>query len=56
MGDFIIEYYPSQKAAEKATGFSSIHKACSGKQYTASGYHWRYATAEEQQAACGAVT
>ena len=37
------EYYPSQKAAEKATGFSKIHNVCEGKRCTAGGYHWRYA-------------
>ena len=39
--------YPSQLAAEKATGFTGIHKVCRGRQYTAGGYHWRYATEEE---------
>ena len=34
--------YPSQRAAERATGFSSIHKACSGLRRTAGGYHWVY--------------
>ena len=38
------ECYPSQKAAEEATGFSGIHKVCAGRNYTAGGYHWRYAT------------
>ena len=33
------EYYPSQLAAEKATGYSGIHKVCLGKQYTVGGYH-----------------
>ena len=47
------EYYPSQMAAEKATGYSGIHKACAGKQYTASGYHWRYASEEERQRVAG---
>ena len=36
-------FYPSQHAAEKATGFVSIHKVCGGKQLTCGGYHWRYA-------------
>jgi hypothetical protein len=36
-------YYPSQKAAEKATGYSGIHCACKGKRSTSGGYHWRYA-------------
>ena len=34
--------YPSQKAAERATGNVGIHKACSKKQHTAGGYHWEY--------------
>ena len=33
--------YPSQRAAEKETGFGGIHKACSGLQNTSGGYHWR---------------
>ena len=37
------QYYPSQKAAESATGFSGIHKVCAGRSYTAGGYHWQYA-------------
>ena len=41
------EYYPSQQAAERATGFSGIHKVCAGRSYTAGGYHWKY-TAEKQ--------
>ena len=41
------EFFPSQKAAERATGYSGIHKTCGGKQYTAGGYHWRYAMPEE---------
>ena len=39
--------YPSQLAAEKATGFTGIHKVCRGRQYTAGGYHWRYAEESE---------
>ena len=39
--------YPSQKAAERATGFRNIYKACAGKQNTAGGYHWRYAVEQE---------
>ncbi len=35
--------YPSQRAAEKATGFSSVHKACSGLVHTCGGYHWKNA-------------
>ena len=34
--------YPSQKAAENATGYTGIHKACAGKQFTAGGLHWKY--------------
>ena len=34
------EVYRSQWAAEKATGFCSIHKACRGRQRTCGGYHW----------------
>ena len=37
------EVYPSQKAAEKATGYCGIHKACKGQKYTCGGYHWKYA-------------
>ena len=37
------EYFPSQLAAEKATGYSGIHKACKGQKYTSGGYHWKYA-------------
>lgn len=40
-------YYPSQKAAVKATGFQNIYKVCAGKQNTAGGYHWRYAVEQE---------
>ena len=36
------EEYPSQRAAEKATGFTGIHKACSGLQTVSGGYHWVY--------------
>ena len=35
------EVYPSQLAAEKSTGYAGIHKACSGRQNTSGGYHWR---------------
>ena len=34
------EVYPSQCAAEKATGYYGIHKACSGRQQVCGGYHW----------------
>ena len=37
------EVFPSQHAAEIATGFYSIHKACSGMYKTSGGYHWQYA-------------
>ncbi len=37
------EYYPSQSAAEKATGLYGIHKVCAGKKLTSGGFHWRYA-------------
>ena len=43
--------YPSQLAAEKATGFTGIHKVCRGRQYTAGGYHWRYAAESEKSEA-----
>ena len=36
------EVFPSQRAAEKAIGFSGVHKACSGHQRTCGGYHWEY--------------
>ncbi|MBR0392726.1 MAG: hypothetical protein IJK38_10440 [Oscillospiraceae bacterium] len=36
------EVYPSQRAAEKATGFCSIHKVCAGRKRTCGGYHWEY--------------
>ena len=35
--------YPSQCAAEKASGFRGVHKACTGEHHTCGGYHWRYA-------------
>lgn len=34
--------YPSQRAAEKVTGYSGIHKVCHGRQATSGGYHWRF--------------
>ena len=37
------EYFPSQNAAQKATGYGGIHRVCQGFQNTAGGYHWRYA-------------
>ena len=38
--------YPSQRSAEKDTGFAGIHKACSGRQSTAGGYHWCYVSGQ----------
>ena len=35
--------YPSQRAAEKATGFSNVHKVCCGLAHTCGGYHWKNA-------------
>ena len=37
------EYFPSQNAVQKATGYGGIHRVCQGFQNTAGGYHWRYA-------------
>ena len=34
--------FRSQNAAERATGFRGIHKACSGIQTMSGGYHWEY--------------
>ncbi|MBQ3371889.1 MAG: GIY-YIG nuclease family protein [Oscillospiraceae bacterium] len=34
--------FPSRRAAERATGYAGVHKACSGIQATCGGYHWRY--------------
>ena len=41
--------YPSLSQCERETGIShqNISKAISGKQKTAGGYHWRFATADE---------
>ena len=36
------EVFPSQLAAEKATGFCGIHKVCADRQRTSGGYHWEY--------------
>ena len=36
------EEYPSQRAAEKATGYCSIHKVCAGSHKTCGGYHWEW--------------
>ena len=38
------EVYPSQRAAERATGFCTIHKVCAGRTRTSGGYHWEYVT------------
>ena len=43
------ECYPSQAAAERATGFCSIHKVCLGYRRTCGGYHWRYLTPKESK-------
>ena len=32
--------YPSQRAAERLTGYCGIHKACSGINQVCGGYHW----------------
>ena len=45
--------YPSQLAAERETGFVSIHKVCARGRGTCGGWHWRYLTEEELRA--GAV-
>ena len=42
------ECYPSQSAAERASGFYNVHKACSGRFKTCGGLHWRYLTEEEK--------
>ena len=47
------EEYPSQNAAEKATGMRGIHKACSGIQTGCGGYHWLYIKSRPQYEACG---
>ncbi len=36
------DVFPSQQAAERATGFTNIHKVCHGLRRTAGGYHWEY--------------
>ena len=41
------EWFPSQQAAERATGFCSIHKVCRGQRSVCGGYHWRYADPSE---------
>lgn len=43
------EFYCTITEASKATGVSvgKISRTCNGKQKTAGGYHWRYATEEE---------
>ena len=38
------EMYPSTRAAERATGFASIHKVCSGVRSLSGGYHWKWCT------------
>ena len=37
------EYFPSQMAAEMATGYCGIHKVYAGIRHTCGGDHWRYA-------------
>ncbi len=39
------EVFPSQRAAERATGFRSIHSVCAGRYRTSGGYHWEYVSA-----------
>ena len=39
------EIFPSQKAAERKTGYSGVHKACAGSRKTCGGFHWEYYTA-----------
>ena len=39
--------YPSQRAAEKMTGFQNIHRVCSGRSTLSGGYHWEYYTPAE---------
>ena len=36
------EMFPSVKAAERATGFSGVRKACSGVRSLSGGYHWKW--------------
>ena len=43
------ECFPSQCAAEKASGFYNVHKACAGRFKTCGGFHWRYLTEEEKE-------
>ena len=45
--------YPSAYAAERETGFGSIHKVCAGKEKTSGGYHWRYVQPAEQKNQAG---
>ena len=47
------ENYPSVCAAERATGYTGIHKACSGRQRTCGGNHWRLLTEEEKASLYG---
>ena len=50
------EFFPSQSAAERETGFQNIHKACAGRYLTAGGYHWRYAERDEIGEGCCSQT
>ena len=44
------EEYPSQSAAEKATGFTGIHKVCGGFQRVSGGYHWEFVLEKDRVA------
>ena len=43
--------YPSQQAAEKATGFTGIHRVCNSKtrRRLCGGYHWEYVNPEDRK-------
>ena len=45
------ERYPSERAAERRTGLSGIHKVCLGRRNTCGGYHWRFADEEKEKTA-----
>ena len=40
------EVFPSQRAAERATGFLNIHKICGDSGKTCGGFHWEYCMPE----------
>ena len=42
------EVYSSAYAAERVTGFASIHKACRGQVRVCGGYHWEYVNPEDR--------